>query len=234
MNKIQILAFMLLFILALPTPLLCATTLPKPTITMPSGWILKQEVPYPMVANYRHDTEGAGYLEYENPSNKDNVKIYYERALTTGWSQAALEAEACDVYDSYIVKTLPRLGSNITTLPAGYAGYAYGYDYEWNAHMVAYVFTAGDYYIHAEVYYDDNDQSEQTVNSLLYSIKVASSTSGGTTDNTTLFTIIGVVAFAAVAVTLAIVLMRRRNRKAVKPKSQQSTPELYPPPPPPP
>lgn len=221
MKKQQIMVILLVATFALAAlPLASAQSLSKPSVTIPSGWQLTDETPYPN-AYAEHDSQGAGLLEYQNPTNYDGVMIYYERAPSTTYTSSDLQYEAEAIFSRD--HDISYDESGVMTVAGVQAGYAKGYDSTYDAYVLELVFIKDNYYINAYALYDANSQSENAVMSLLNSIG-----GGGLFSGTMLFIIIGVVA-AVVIVVVVVVVMKKRKKPAV---AQMPPPSYIPPPPP--
>ncbi len=221
MKKEQIIAILIVATFALAAiPLASAQSLSKPSVTIPSGWQLVDETPYPS-ADSEHDSQGAGLLQYQNPVNYDGVMIYYERAPSTTYTTADLQNEVEYIFSRDHEKMYDESG--IMTVAGVQAGYAKGYDSTYDAYELELVFIKDNYYINAYALYDANSQSENAVMSLLNSIS-----GGGLFSGTMLFIIIGVVVAVVVIVVVVVVVMKKRK----KPAAQMPAPNYIPPPPP--
>src|SRR3972149_2761 len=78
---------------------LAAGSLATPSVTLPSGWILSDQTPYPNFGEVNHDPQGSGFLKYNNSLTLyDEVLIFYENSLGVSYSNAQLQAEAEIVY----------------------------------------------------------------------------------------------------------------------------------------
>jgi hypothetical protein len=226
MKKQNLLA-VLVIVAVLSTVSICqAQTISKPNVTIPSGWRLDDETAYPNAPS-EHDSAGAGMLKYLNPTNNDEVRIFYEKAPTTTYTSATLKEEAISLF----TRDLPsyNMSESGTEQIAGVqAGFAKGYDSANDAYVVDMIFVKDGNYYNVAAYYDANSQSEGQVNSILNSIST-----GATLGSSMLFIIIGVV--AAVVVIVVVVVVMRRRKKPVAMQEPQVVPESsYPPPPPPP
>lgn len=221
MKKQQIMVILLVATFALAAlPLTSAQSLSKPSVTIPSGWQLVDETPYPD-AYSEHDSQGAGLLKYQNPTNYDGVMIYYERAPSTTYTSSDLQYEAESIFSRD--HDISYDESGVMTVAGVQSGYAKGYDSTYDAYVLELVFIKDNYYINAYALYDANSQSENAVMSLLNSIG-----GGGLFSGTMLFIIIGVIV-AVVIVVVAVVVMKKRKKPAV---AQMPPPSYIPPPPP--
>jgi hypothetical protein len=225
LKKQQVLAILIL-VAVISTASLCQAQVSKPNVTLPSGWQLNDETAYPDAPS-EHDSAGAGYLEFLNPTNNDEVRVYYEKAPSTAYTSATLKSEAESLFQRDL-SSYTMTESGTQQVAGVQAGFAKGYDSENDAYIVDIVFVKDSYYINAAAYYDANSQSEQQVNSLLNSISAGGAGLGGSM----LFIIIGVVV-AIVVIVVVVVVVRKRKKPATMEAPQMMPEGSYPPPPPP-
>jgi flagellar basal body-associated protein FliL len=232
MKKSQALLALVLVVLIAAVPLAQAATLSKPNVTLPSEWTLKNESPYPNAPS-EHDTAGAGKVEYYNPVNYDDVKIYYENAPSTTYDAASLEAEASNLFQTELTSSNVSMQNHGTKQVAGVtAGYAYGYDSSVDAYLYDYVFVKDNVYYNVIAYYDANTSSESAVTSLMNSISMGGSSSG---LGSMLYIIIAVVVvIVVVVVVLVVVMSRKKKTQQQQMPPQPMVPDINQPPPPPP
>jgi hypothetical protein len=225
MRKLQLLTVVILvaFILALPL-VQAAETLQKPNVTLPSQWSLEDEIAYPNAAS-EHDTAGAGMLQYVNPENQDSVKIFYEKAPNTTYTNPQLKNEANSLFErDFSDWTIAESGTR--EIAGVNAGFVKGYDAENDVFIEDIVFVKNNYYFNALALYDGNTQSEQQTLGVINSVSTGNSPFGGSM----LFIIIGVVAAVIVIVVVVLVVVRKKTKS----HPQQATGQFdYPPPPPP-
>ncbi len=215
----------------------------KPTVTLPSSdWTLKTDTAYPN-SRAEHDPQGAGFLEYQNTVNYDFVMVYYEQAVDAQPSQNSLQADAEHIFArDHTDATM--YSSGIMTIAGVQAGYAKGYDFSVGTYGVVRLetsFVKGKDYFNVYAYYDDNNQSETQLTSLMNSINVAGSPTPTTTalsptaralQSYILYIVIAVVAIIVVVVVLLVVLRKRKSKPL--PAAQPVYTTQPPPPPPPP
>ncbi len=228
-GKQKLLAVILLAALMSTLPLVYAQSLQKPTVTVPSGWNLKDETAYPDAAA-EHDPAGAGMLQYINPENGDEVKIFYEKAQSS-YNSPELKDEAETLFERDLSEdgwTIDESGTKPNVAGVS-AGFAKGYDAEIDAYVEDLVFVKGNYYFNVLTLYDATSASETAAYSLINSISAGSSPFEGTT----LLIIVGVVV-AIIVVVVVVVFVARRKKKSPLQQTPQMTPGSYPPPPPPP
>jgi hypothetical protein len=220
MRKQHVIAILLLatIVLAAVPFASAAEALSKPSVTLPSNWQLIDEIAYPNAIS-EHDAQGAGLLQYQDPTNYDGVMIYYEKASTTTYTSAQLQSEAEAIF--YRDHEMMYDESGVMTVAGVQAGYAKAYEATYDAYVLELVFVKDNYYINAYALYDANTQSENAVTSLLNSIN-----NGGLFSGTMLLVIIGIV--VAIVVVVVVVLVLKKRKKPVQIQTQN-----YIPPPPP-
>lgn len=151
-----------------------AETLSKPIVTPPTYWHLESETPYPN-APAEYDPQGAGMVEYLDETDYDFVMIYYERAPAISWSSSSLEAKAIEIFErDHPGKSISDSGT--MTIAGVQAGYAKGYDSEYDTYRLETVFTKGPVFFSVYAYYDATSQDEAQVMSLMNSISIQEST----------------------------------------------------------
>jgi hypothetical protein len=222
-----IVIFLLATIISMTVPMSrAAESLSKPTVTLPANWKLQSETPYPNEIS-EHDPQGAGLLEYLDENTYDTIIIYYEKAPNTTYSEPVLQAEAEAIFqrdheDEAIIDSGSKTVAGVS------AGFAKGYDSDYDTYTLELVFVKSNYFFNAYAYYDANAQSEDKVNSLINSISV-----GGTPllEGSMLYIIIGVIA-AVVVIVVVVVLVTRRKKKTPQ-QAIQHNPTVSSPPPPP-
>lgn len=227
MKKQQIIViFLLATIISMTVPMSrAAESLSKPTVTLPANWTLQSESSYPNEIS-EHDPQGAGLLEYVDENTYDTILIYYEKAPSTTYSGPDLQAEAEAIFQRDHTESISDSG--FKTVAGVSAGFAKGYDSDYDTYTLELVFVKSNYFFNAYAYYDANTQSEDKVNSLINSISV-----GGTSllAASMLYIIIGVVA-AVVVVVVVVVLVTRRKKKPPQQVMQYNPTSSSPPPPP--
>ncbi len=221
MRKQHVIAILLLatIVLAAVPFASAAESLSKPSVTLPSNWQLTDETAYPNAVS-EHDAQGAGLLQYQDPTTYDGVMIYYEKAPTTTYTSAQLQAEAEAIF-TRDHSDLTYTDSGVMTVAGVQAGYAKALETTYNAYVLELVFVKDNYYINAYALYDANTQSENAVTSLLNSIN-----NGGLFSGIMLYVIIGIVVVVVVVV-VAVVMLRKRKKPV-----QIQTQNYIPPPPP--
>ncbi len=227
MKKQQIIAVILLTaIISTAIPLYKAQQLSKPTVNLPSQWKLEDETPYPNAAS-EHDPAGAGKLEYVDQDDFDVVKIYYEKAPNTTYSNSDLEDEAVNIFQRENDLIIDESG--VKTVASVSSGYAKGYDSELDTYTVEYVFIKSDYYFNIHAYYDATSEDENQAKSIMDSISVGATSPGSLFEGTNLYIVIGIIVAVVVVIIVVAVAASRRKKKT----PQQPVLSAYPPPPPP-
>ena len=224
MKKQQIVALVLLLtIISTAIPLAQAANAPsKPNVTLPANWQLEDETAYPNAPS-EYDLEGGGMVEYMDQVDYDFVMIYYENAPSITFTDADWKGEA-----EYIFmrdhENLTYSESGVQTIAGVKAGFAKGYEAEYDTYALETAFIKDGIYYNAYAYYDANSVDEAQVMSLLNSISTAGAFPW-------LYVIVGVVAAVAVVIVVVVVLMTRKKSSDM---SQQPAQYSYAPPPPPP
>jgi len=186
-----------------------ANTLSKPNVTLPKNWTLNTDTPYPN-APAEHDNNGAGMVEYSDTNTYDFVMIYYENAPSTTYTSADLKAEAQSIFTrDHTNETMTESG--VMTIGGVQAGYAKGYESDFNTYDLETVFIIGHYYFNAYAYYDATSQSDANVKALLNSITVGGS-SNSMFGGSTLWIIIAAVAAIVVVIVIVLVLVTRKRK----------------------
>lgn len=200
----------------------------RPNVTLPTGWSLADETPYPNSPG-QHDTAGAGMLSYlSSLNNPDEVRIYYEKAPAIDFTDATLKAEAETLY-YYHTRGSDMNISGVEQAAGVNSGYAKYTSVASNFTIVVRVFIKDNYYFRVVEYYSVNYQSIQQVTSIVDSISIntseittpppssAANTStpdgGNLLGALTLPFIIG-IAFAFGAFILVALVLRRKRKKA--------------------
>ncbi|MCX8150614.1 MAG: hypothetical protein N3D85_03820 [Candidatus Bathyarchaeota archaeon] len=221
MEKLCITVFLLLNIVALSVaPLASAQTLTPPNVSLPGGWRLESQKPYPEAPS-EYDEAGAGMLQYVNPQNYDEVRIYYERAPSRTFSSSELKREAEHLFDRDLTDEIQESGT--MQLAGTTAGFAKAYDAQEDAYLWDIVFIKDNYYLNVLAYHAASSQSQNEVMSILNSIS-----SGGLFSGTMLYIIIGLVIAIVVIIIVTVVALQKRKKTA-----SQFSPQNYTPPPPP-
>ena len=224
MKKQQVMAFLILVVLAsTAVSVVKAASLAKPAVTLPGGWQLDSETPYPN-AESEHDPQGAGLLTFTDQEDYDGIMIYYENAPSTAYTSTQLRDEAEDIFNREHDIALGESG--VTEVAGVSAGFAKGYEADLDVYTLELVFVKGDYYFNVYAYYDATTQDEAQVNSLIGSISAGSAVTS--LPGWTLYVIIGVVAVIIVIVVLAVVMRRKKKPSLQATASPQYS---YPPPP---
>jgi hypothetical protein len=215
-GKIVLLFFLLasaVFVVVTPG-VLGAQSLNKPNVTLPSGWQLDKQTPYPGIVG-DHDLQGAGLVEYTNPTTYDIVMIYYERSTTT-YSNNDLVAEAEAVYQRDIGTAFTDSG--IATFAGVPSGYVRVYNQTLDTYSLQLIFVKSSYYL--DVFADYASTSQENVYSLINSISIPAQSTSNAYNFWNWLPYIVIAVVVVLLLIIAIVAVRRRK-------------QLPPPPPPP-
>ena len=148
---------------------LAAGSLATPSVTLPSGWILSDQTPYPNFGEVNHDPQGSGFLKYNNSLTLyDEVLIFYENSLGVSYSNAQLQAEAEIVYTRDLGN--PFTNSGVTTYAGVPAGYVRVYNATDDFYELQLIMVMGNYYL--DVFSRFAPSSEVSANSVINSISV--------------------------------------------------------------
>ena len=181
-------------------------SLAAPSFTLPSGWSLADQTPYP---NYNgpynfdvgnHDPLGRGFLYYNDSTIHtifqnatmvidltNSILIYYENSMGISYTNAQLQAEAQKIspilanYPSYIGKT-PFSDVGITTYGGVSAGYAKAYNSTYGFYEMQVILVTGNYYI--DFYAGYAPGYENSVTSIISTFSVPAPTPTPTTTPT--------------------------------------------------
>ncbi len=180
-----------------------AQSLSPPSVSIPSGWELKQQTAYP---NDRgdHDPQGAGMVEYDNPITYDFVMIYYENNNGVTYTSADLQAEAESIYQRDIGE--PFTDSGVTTFAGEPAGYVRVYNSTLDTYELQLVFVKGVYFLDIYSYYSASSQAK--VYSLIDSI---SPSNGGSAGNYLLFIVAGAIVAVIIVIVLVLIFLKKRS-----------------------
>ena len=235
--KKHLLPILIFFLIAVASTvsLTHAQSIFRPNVTLPNGWSLADETPYPNSPG-QHDTVGAGLLVYlSSLNNPDEVRIYYEKAPDIDFTDAALKAEAETLYD-YHTHGSDMNVSGVEQAAGVNSGYAKYTSVASNFTIVVRVFIKDNYYFRVVEYYSVNYQSIQQVTSIVNSISIntsevttptpssavnTSTPNGGTSlGDMTLPLIIGIALAVGLFILATLVLMRKRKKPQYKIKKK--------------
>ena len=218
MNKHLTVIGCILFCLTISFPIVsCASSISKPTFTLPPNWYLDSETPYP--DDYgEYDPEGAGSLTYTDGEDFDFVMIWYEKAPAGTLTASALETKAMMMYATYHDdKPLDDTGTiTIGDVPAGYA---VGYIPEAECRALMLAFVINDVFLSAYAYYDFTTfEDEEQVLALLDSISFEES------NGIPWFLIVIPIIIAVAVIIVVVIFLLKRRKKPVEPTPEKPSP----------
>ena len=158
--KILLVFFISTLLLLMTFPL--GHALMQPTVTLPSGWSMKSQTPYPQITG-QHDPQGAGRMIfdfYNSNGLQAFVEVNYESSLGATYSNDSLAEQATSILAT---------DQNVTGALSGdmwVAGVVGGFclTQVGNNLYCEYVFVQGNYYF--DVYWGVNSASGQEKNAL--------------------------------------------------------------------
>ena len=154
-KKILLVIFVSSLLLLTALPL--AHALAQPTYSLPSGWSLKSQTPYPQLTGI-HDPQGAGQMIFEPNDHEAIVAVNYENSLGATYSNASLAEQATSILATYQNITGALSGDMaVSGVIGGYCITQEGNNYYWT-----FVFVKGNYYF--DIYWGVNPASGQEMN----------------------------------------------------------------------
>ena len=159
-------------------------------------------------------------LTYEDGVDYDTVMIYYEKAPSYTLTPSALETKAASMYVTYL-EGYPLDDTGTISIGGETAGFAVGYDSEYDTNRLEIAFVKNDVFLSIYAYYDATDEDEGQVLSLIDSISISEST-----GIPLLLIVVPIVIAIAVIIVVVIILLKRRKKPA-----EPITPEKITPPP---
>jgi len=207
----------ILFCLAISFPIVsCATSISKPTVTLPENWYLESETPYPEEYS-EYDPEGAGLLVFWDGVNYDFVMLYYEKAPDYTLTGSALESKAANMFLEYH-EDYPLDETGITDIAGEVAGYAIGYDSEQDWYRLEIAFVKNGVFLNAYAVYDATDEDWNEVKSLLDSISISEANGDSDTNGGFPWILIIVpIVVAVIVIIVVVIFLLKRRKKPVKP-----------------
>ena len=211
-----------------------AQSLSRPSVTLPSGWSLADDTPYPNVSSI-HDPAGAGMLLYLRSLNGiDEVRIYYEKAPDINFTDSTIKAEAEVLYAQHTHGSDMNISGVAQTagVQAGFAKHTSVYS-DFNFTIVVRAFVKENYYFRVIEYYSITGQSTQQVNSIVNSISISTSDNtptpssyintptpdaGSSGGDPMILLVIGVALAIGLATLTTAIVMRRRKKDRFKRK----------------
>jgi len=208
-------ALIYLIVAVIPTAL-SAETVSKPTVTLPANWHLEEETPYPQ-APAEYDPQGAGMLMYQDEVDYDFVMVYYEKAPAYTLTEADLEIKAIELF--LIVHNYTPYDTGTMTVAKTQAGYAKGYDYDYDTYALELAFVKGNEFLNVYAFYDATSADEAEVMSLINSISVEEA------KGISLLLIAIPIGIAIPVIVVVVIILLKRRRKRAEPVPPQEVPE---------
>ena len=120
--------------------------LPRPMIDyLPTDWSLLSLTPYEEEIYEGEYDDQAGLIEYVNQVTYDIIQIFYERAPEWDLTPSALEQDADDIFQRDIGYMPDETG--IMTIAGTTAGYARGYDSDFDVYDLELVLVLDHVYV---------------------------------------------------------------------------------------
>jgi hypothetical protein len=166
-NKLVLIAILCCFLFVLiGVPKGSATAaLARPTVTLPSGWVLSNETAYPNSPHPEHDPTGAGFAMYEDTVTSEAVLIYYENSMGKTYTNDQLRSEAERIHTQVLEENFTESG--VMTVAGVSAGYALVYNAVYSYTSREFVFIKGEYYFNVyAIYLNSNPAAMNIVNSI--------------------------------------------------------------------
>jgi hypothetical protein len=134
--------------------------LPRPMIGyVPENWSLLRLTPYEEgLYNGEYDDQ-SGLIEYVNQVTYDSIQIFYERASNWDLTPSALEQDAYSIFQRDMAYIPGETG--IMTVAGTTAGYAKGYDSEFDMYDLELVLVLGQVYIDVYAVYATAEVEDQ-------------------------------------------------------------------------
>jgi len=120
--------------------------LPRPMLDyIPTNWGLLSLTPYEEGLYEGEYDDQSGLIEYVNQVNYDSIQIFYERAPKWDLTPSALEQDADDIFQRDLGYMPDETG--IMTIAGTTAGYAKGYDSEFETYDLELVVVLDNVYV---------------------------------------------------------------------------------------
>jgi hypothetical protein len=120
--------------------------LPRPMIDyVPTNWGLLSLTPYEEAIYVGEYDDQAGFIEYTNEVTYDLIYIFYERAPNWDWTPSALEQDADAIFQRDLGYMPDETGT--MTLAGTTAGYARGYDPDFEVYDLELVLVLDKIYV---------------------------------------------------------------------------------------
>ena len=134
--------------------------LPRPTIDyLPTDWSLLSLTPYEEEIYEGEYDDQAGLIEYVNQVTYDIIQIFYERAPEWDLTPIALEQDADDIFQRDIGYMPDETG--IMTIAGTTAGYAKGYDSDFDLYDLELVLVLDHVYVDVYAIYATSEVEDQ-------------------------------------------------------------------------
>ena len=134
--------------------------LPRPTIDYkPINWELFGLTPYEEGIYEGEYDDQAGWIEYWNQVTYDSIQIYYERAPNWDLTSNALERDADAIFQRDLGYIPDETG--IMPIAGTTAGYAIGYDSEFDAYDLELVLVLDHLYVDVYAFYSNPEVEDQ-------------------------------------------------------------------------
>jgi len=134
--------------------------LPRPMIDyLPTNWGLVSLTPYEEGLYEGEYDEQAGLIEYMNQVTYDSIQIFYERAPDWDFTPSALEQAADDIFQRDLGYMPDETG--IMTIAGTTAGYAKGYDSDFDMYDLELVLVLDHVYMDVYALYVSPEVEDQ-------------------------------------------------------------------------
>jgi len=134
--------------------------LPRPMIDyLPTDWGLFSLTPYEEGLYEGEYDDQSGLIEYLNQVTYDSIQIYYERAPNWDLAPSALEQDADDIFQRDIGYMPDETG--IMAIAGTTAGYAKGYDLEFDLYDLELVLVLDHVYMDVYAVYATSEVEDQ-------------------------------------------------------------------------
>ena len=145
--------------------------LPRPTIDYkPINWELLGLTPYEEGVYAGEYDDHSGLIEYMNQVTYDGIQVYYERAPQQDLTPSALEQDA----DAIFRRDLGYIPDETGIMPIAetIAGYAKGYDSEFDIYDLELVLVLDQVYVNVYAFYDSIPEVEDQILDMIDSISI--------------------------------------------------------------
>jgi hypothetical protein len=136
--------------------------LPRPMINyIPTNWGLLSLTPYEEGLYEGEYDDQSGWIEYVNQVTYDSIQIFYERAPEWDLTPSALEQDADDIFQRDIGYMPDETG--IMAIAGTTAGYAKGYDSDFDIYDLELVLVLDHVYIDVYAVYATSEVEDQII-----------------------------------------------------------------------